>query len=287
MHMKKIFIIVAALLMSTITQPRYVVETIKAVVHGEDKDDIAIITLMDVTRRGISGDIQSLPDKIFSELLWFEGKKYRILPSEEDIERHLKVVERENNISRKQLVEIFTTNGWTLEEGKEQFAKMYTANSVVQFKVSGGLFVSTKEVQTFYDENPEWIEATYTLQRGLIPYSYAQTKKQQLQIINDAIAQGKEIPGVQWSPAFTIKQDQIAADKKFLLDMKDGEISKPVNVFEGFELFKLVQASPRRLRTLDERYGQIADMLRRPKYQEILTNYKKQLYDNASIIYFD
>lgn len=284
--MKKIFVIAAIMLVSTVVQSRYVVETIKAVIHGEDKDDVAIITQMDITRRGIGGEVQSLQDRIFSKLLWFEGKKYRILPTEEDIERHLKIVERENNISRKQLIEIFTTNGWTLEEGKEQFAEMYTANSVVQFKVSGGLFVSTKEVQTFYDENPEWIDAIYTLQRGLIPYNYTQTKKEQLQIINEAIAHKKDIPGVQWSPAFTIKQDQIATDKKFLLDMKDGEISTPVDIFEGFEVFKVVQCSPRRLKTLDERYAQIADMLRRPKYQEILTNYKKQLYDNASIIYF-
>ena len=284
--MKICKIMSALLLLSSVMQARELVNTIKAVVYGEDKEDIALITLVEITRPGIDGAVHTLEDKIFSKLLWFEGKKYRILPSEEDMERNLKIVEKDNNISRKQLIDMFAASGYTFEEGKEQFSEMYTVNSCIDFKVRSGLFVSHKEVQAYYDENPEYVDATYTLQRGLVSYNYAQSTQEQARSITDAIARKKTVPGVVWSPSFTIKQDQLAADKAYVRTMKEGDISAPIATAEGFELFKVVTIMPRRLKTLDERYAQIADMLRRPKYQEILSNYKKQLYDNASIIYF-
>lgn len=284
--MKIYKIMSALLLLSSVIQARELVNTIKAVVYGEDKEDIALITLVEITRPGIDGAVHTLEDKIFSKLLWFEGKKYRILPSEEDIERNLKIVEKDNNISRKQLIDMFAASGYTFEEGKEQFSEMYTVNSIIDFKVRGGLFVSHKEVQAYYDENPEYVDATYTLQRGLVAYNYTQSAQEQARSITDAITRKKTVPGIVWSPSFTIKQDQLAADKAYIRTMKEGDISMPITTAEGFELFKVVAIMPRRLKTLDERYAQIADMLRRPKYQEILSNYKKQLYDNASIIYF-
>lgn len=284
--MNKKYIYLAALLLTSYAHGRFVIDTIKAVVYGEDKDDVAIITMSDITRPGIDGAVHSLDGRIFEKLLWFDGKKHRILPSDEDIDRHLKMVERENNIGRKELIGIFKAGGYTFEEGKEQFGVMYTVNAMIDFKVRGGLFVSQKEVRAYYDDNPEYVDATYTLQRGLIPYNYQQTQQEQMQSINQARAQSKPILGLSWSPAFALKQEEMAADKAFIQTMQPGAISEPVPVAGGFEVFKLVSVTPRRLRTFDERYGQIADLLRRPKYQEILKNYKKQLYDNASVVYF-
>jgi len=288
----KYIALLSIILFSSVVQTyktRTVVDTIVAVVYGEDKDDIAVITKSDITRPGIDGAIHGLDDKIFEKLLWFDAKKYRILQSEnkdEIIERHLKSVERENNISRKDLIEIFRKAGYTFEEGKEQFGVMYTVNAMIDFKVRGGLFVSQKEVQSYYDENPEYVDATYILQRGLIPYDYSKTENEQLHEVSKQLAHTEKISNVEWAPAITIKQDQMAPSIAFIIDMKAGDISSPVLTKDGIEVFKLINVTPRRLRTFDERYAQIAEMLRRPKYQEILTNYKKELHDRASIVYF-
>lgn len=280
----------SALLLSVVnnafTDRRYVVDTIKAVVYGEDADDSAIVTLSDITRPGIDGAVHALDDRVFEKLLWFDGKKHRILPTEEDIERHLKVVERENNIGRKELIEIFANGGYTLEEGKEQFGTMYTVNAMIDFKVRGGLFVSQKEVELYYKENPEHVDATYLLKRGVIPYDYTISDQKQFTIITQAIADKKEIPGALWSPAFSVAQNQISSDIAFVANMQADEISDPIPTADGITVFKVVDVTPHRLKTLDERYAQIADLLRRPKYQEILTTYKVQLYDHASIVYF-
>ena len=54
----------------------------------------------------------------------------------------------------------------------------------------------------------------------------------------------------------------------------------------GFELLKMVTKKEKRLKPLDERYREIADILRRPKYEELLTQYKQSLWDASSIVYF-
>jgi len=268
------------------TDKRYVVDTIKAVVYGEDADDSAIITLSDITRPGIDGAVHTLDERVFEKLLWFDGKKHRILPTEEDIERHLKVVERENNIGRKELINVFANGGYTFDEGKEQFGVMYTVNAMIDFKVRGGMFVSQKEVELYYRENPEYVDATYVLKRGVIQYNYTVSDQEQLSTIKQAIAAKKEISDVLWSPSFSVAQNQIASDIAFVTNMQADEISDPLPATDGITVFKVVDVIPRRLKTLDERYAQIAELLRRPKYQETLATYKVQLYDHASIVYF-
>ena len=268
------------------TDRRYVVDTIKAVVYGEDADDSAIVTLSDIMRPGIDGAVHTLDERVFEKLLWFDGKKHRILPSEEDIERHLKIVERENNIGRKELIVIFENGGYTFDEGKEQFGVMYTVNAMIDFKVRGSLFVSQKEVEQYYRENPEYVDATYLLKRGVISYDYSISEGEQSSIIKQAIVDKNEVPDVVWSPAFSVVQGKMAPNIVFVTDMQADEISEPIASPDGIMIFKVVDVTQRRLKTLDERYASIADLLRRPKYQEILTTYKVQLYDHASIVYF-
>lgn len=289
MNIKQYFftmLLILIIAVNTAFAQRFVVDTIKAVVYGEDADDCALITLSDITRPGIDGMVHTLDEKVFEKLLWFDGKKHRILPSEEDIERHLKAVERENNIGRKELIQIFANGGYTFEEGREQFGVMYTVNSMIDFKVRGGLFVSQKEVEQYYHEHPEYIETSYMLKRGIVPYDYALLQNEQIKQVEHAIKNHEEISNIQWSPAFSIAENQLAQDLQSIKVLSPNDISDPVITTDGITLFKIVDITPRRLKTLDERYAQIADLLRRPKYQEILADYKVQLYDHASIVYF-
>jgi len=68
--------------------------------------------------------------------------------------------------------------------------------------------------------------------------------------------------------------------------MEPGDISLPIEISDGFELFRLKEKTEERVLTLDERYREIADILRQPKYEELLQAYKDSLFDAASITYF-
>ncbi len=271
---------------NTVYARRELIDTTKAAVYGYEVEDIAVITLSDITRPGIDGVVHTLDERIFEKLLWFDGKKHRILPTEDDINRHLDAVKRANDMSDKQLIATFNAGGFTYEEGKEQFGIMYTVNTMIDFKVRGGLFVSRSDVQEYYNQHPEYSEAELLLKQGFVPFDYSMTQQQQFDGIVHAIDNKSIIKGMQWSPPFTVLQTSISEDTRFLLELDVNEISTPLIVRNGFELFQLLGKTERRLKTLDERYGEISELLRRPKYQEILTNYKMQLYDNAAIVYF-
>ena len=52
-----------------------------------------------------------------------------------------------------------------------------------------------------------------------------------------------------------------------------------------FELLRLIEKAPEHNKTLDERYRDIVDILRRPKYEELMQKYRDQLMKQVSIIY--
>ena len=84
-----------------------------------------------------------------------------------------------------------------------------------------------------------------------------------------------------------MNEEDLAADKKFIAQLNPNDISLPQEKFNGFEMFRMVAKRAQRLKTLDERYGQIVTLLRRPKYSELMGKFQKELMDNASIIIFD
>jgi hypothetical protein len=67
--------------------------------------------------------------------------------------------------------------------------------------------------------------------------------------------------------------------------MKVGEIAGPEETAEGFVLLSLVAQQPERLRSLDERHREIEEILRRPRFESLMTEYKKHLAETASVSY--
>ncbi len=263
----------------------YLIDTITAVVFGAE--DTSIITKSDINRPALDGAIRSLDDIIFEKLVFQDAKKYKMLPDEDAIDKHLKAVQRENNLSFDQLKDIFKSAGYSYDEGREQFGIMSAVSSVLDFKIRSRLIVPEKDIIAYCNAHPEIEEASYQLQRTVIPFAVTQNKEEQKKEIIAGTKNGNEPAGLEWSPAFWINRSDIADNKKFIVALKIHELSEPNELKEGFELFKKIDEKEERTRSLEERYRDIADILRRPKYEELFANYKKEMFDIASILYFD
>ncbi len=68
--------------------------------------------------------------------------------------------------------------------------------------------------------------------------------------------------------------------------MKQGDISLPQGIDGGFEVYRLADKKERKVRTLDERRLEIENELRMPRFERLFTNYKAQLFDSTSVLYF-
>ncbi|MFI5332910.1 MAG: hypothetical protein ACHQVS_02290 [Candidatus Babeliales bacterium] len=263
----------------------FTINKIVASIYTEE--DSAIITQLDVERLTLQGEKRTLEEIIFEKLVFLDAKAHKVVPDEEAIDRYLQTVQRENNLTLDQLKMIFKSAGYTYEEGREQFAIMSTVNSMIDYKIRSRLIVPEKDIDAYYKAHPEMEEPRYYVEMAAVPWS-SEYEGEEFKHRLILYAQGKkDFPDISWNEPFWISKIDIAEDKEFITQLKEGQISNPYEGVQGFELYRVKEIQPERLKPLEgDRYKEISDLLRRPRFEQLMTEYKKELFDNASIVYY-
>lgn len=260
------------------------IDGIKAIIYGET--ETVIITESEITRPGLDGQPKSLDDLILENLVYLDAKRMGAMPDAEAMQRHWEAIKKQNNLSEDDMRGVAAQAGYTLPEAKMQLGRMSAINQMLEMKVKSGLFVTQQEVEKYYHANPEVEQAEYDIARAVVPFS-AMPLRDELRGYLAAVAKdGRDDSLVQWSEPFVLMHSEIAQDKNFIYKMKVGEISQPFEVYNGFEMFKLVSKIPERVVPLSERYDAIEHFLKAPKYKELMDAYKKELYDKATVVVY-
>jgi len=257
-------------------------DQIDVVIVGHDNTEI--ITKSDLDRQSLGGGYRSQDDIIFEKVVLLDAKKHQIPNDPEAVDAGFAQMQREHNLTQEDIEEIFKASGYTYEEGREQFQVMQMVNTMLDIKVRSNLIVPRRDVEVYYNEHPEVVEATYTLERLFVPFSSTVSKQKQKQKIVHSIKTKKTVLDAQVGVVFTLNHSDIAPKKRYIYTMEVGDISLPEEVAGGFEMFRLVSKTPEYRKSLEEMYRDIVDILRRPKYEELLEKYREQLLNNVSII---
>lgn len=260
----------------------YLVDKIEAVVFAPE--GTKVITQSELARPGLDGRNRTLDDLILERLLLLDALKFKMIPDDETIDKYLANIQRENNLTLDGLKKIFKSAGYSYEEGREQFGMMSIVNQLLDFKIRSRLIVPEKEVIAYYNENPEAIEATYFIERAIVPYIFGKTHEQQQEEIELFIKHGIGLLSIDWQAPYWMAHSEFAHDKMFIVDLQPGSISAPQATMDGFELFRVKDSKPAHNRPLEDRYREIVEVLRKPKYEQLMDEYKKQLFDTASIL---
>lgn len=245
-----------------------------------------VVTQSDLIRPSLAGTQRTLDEIIFESLVYLDAQKFKIMSDDESVDKYLSAVQKENNLTMDQLKDIFAQSGYSYQEGREQFKRLQTVNMLLDMKIRQNLIVPKKAVEDYYNENPVTEPAAYEIQRTLIPYKPGAEKALQKAELVELVKTGKGAKAIVWSEPFWIEQEDIAEDKAFLLKLKKGQIYLPIETQDGFELFRLKDKKESRVVPLDERYKEIVEILKRPKYNQLMDEYKKKLFDSVSILYF-
>lgn len=265
---------------------RYRIDGVQTVIFGRESVDI--ITYSDIMRPGLDGALRSLDDIKLERLLYQDAKAMKMLPDEEAIDRHLKMIQRENNLTSEQLNEVFKAAGYTYAEGREQFRIMTSVNQVIDFKIRSKLAtVPEREVLAYFDANPIYEEASYKIERAFVPLSSTSNAAELRKQLEAHARHKKPFDGIEWSPPFWVSEEDLSEDKQFITQLEVDEVSMPVEIPGGFELFRLKEKREHRLQPLEKRYTDIANTLRKPRYEKLFEEYKKSLFESASILDFD
>ncbi len=290
---KNIFIVLCFICYVTVSQSNEQVDTsnfilldqIDAVIIG--RDDAEIITQSDLERQSLGGGYRTQEDVIFEKMVLLDAKKHQISNDPEAVDAGIAQMQREHNLTQKDIEEIFEASGYTYEEGREQFQIMQMINTMLDIKVRSNLIVPRKDVETYYNEHPETIEATYTLERLFVPFAPKISKQALRRKIEHYIKTGRGVLNIEQGVVFTISHSEVAPKKQFIYTMEPGDVSAPEEVSGGFEMFRLVSKTSEYRKSLEESYRDIVEILRRPKYEELLENYRDQLFKSVSIIYMN
>jgi len=258
-------------------------DSLQAVIFTLDGNEI--ITQSDVMRTSLQGERRSLEDILFETLTYLDAKKHKIEPDEDAVDRYLAKIMEENGINLQQMEEIFRQGGRSLKEGREELRKLQAVGAMIDFKIRSNLIVPRKDVEAYYNAHPEVTPARYSLRYVQIPFYTIMTKaEQQKDLIKKIRAEGIDFLGL--SEPFWVTHGEVAEEKEFIYALKPGKISAPHLSPDGFEFYYMAEKIEGRTIPLEERYRDIVNTLLQPKYTQLLAEYRKQLFDNASIIYF-
>lgn len=287
----KMHILVLLLFVSSIvcadtvdTSNLVLLDQIEVVIYGQE--DVEIITKSDMERPSLGGGFRTQDEIVFEREVLLDAKKHHLPQDDEAIDAYLIQVQREHNLSQEDLENIFISSGYTIEEGRQQLQMLQTVNTMLDIKIRSNLIVPRRDVEEYYKKNPVVIEATYTLERAFVPQSKSMSRDALYNVLVKYAETGKGVAGVAWGDSFTINHSDVAESKQFIYTMEPGKISLPQEIAGGFEIFRLVEKTPETVKSLDESYREIVDILRRPKYEELMENYRQLLLKNASIVYF-
>lgn len=256
-------------------------DTIHVVLYAQEGAEI--VTLSDVRRPSLSGQPRTQEDIIFEQLINLDAKKHKVQPTEEEVDRYLNAIQRDNNITAEQLEQVFASVGFTKEEGRGEIARMNAVNTMMDYKIRSNLVVPRKEVEEYYQANPQYTPDERIVEQLYVPYAKVSDTDAK-EAITNFIKKGTGIDGVSWSSPFSITREEIAAEKEFIFSMKRGEVSEVEDNGSGYETYRIVEVKEPRLLTLDERYMEIVSTLRQPLYEQKLQEYKDKLYSSAAVV---
>lgn len=267
---------------------RLLLDDITAIVHGPVTD--TIITRSDLEYPGVDGVKRSV-DALETEALIVQGADLlKMIPTDAEIEADLSNVRAENNLTPDELKEIFKAAGYSEEHGRKQFGNMRAISQIIGFKVGNRIVISEDDINRYYNENSEITPARYQLSHVVVvipvgaSVSDRNKIKQQLIIYTKNGVMPVDMPIV-WSNPYWLENGEIAEDKSFIHQLELGDIATPYDSGQSFVLFKLVDKHKESKAALAERHDAIANRLRELRYKELMAEYKKELFENASIVY--
>lgn len=284
--MKKIYIITAFLCIASPARAvRYLVDKIDAVIMGHQQMDAftELIMRSDTTRPNLLGQIITLEEAIQEACYYTDARRLRAVMNDEQVESVMIALQHAYNLTREGLEEVMKGLGYSVAEGRRQLGRMNTVNQLIEMRVTGNIFVTKDEIETYYKEHPSYHDGIYTLQRAVIPFS-GDSIAQEIAITQLLAAHADGLQA-SWSDPFEIGFSEIASDKAAIHTASVGNSVLTGKTSQGFELYRLVARKEPTLKTLAEAYDDISDALRKPQAEILMAEYKEALGKKLVIEY--
>lgn|GEM_PF-3093896 len=253
-------------------------EVIAIIYHAEGNEPV----LYSDTLTSIDGQERTLQDVIIERLMVLDARKYKILVSDEELDRFIGLLLTQNKWTRSDLVMFLDERGYTLADGRELLRNKQMINQIIDYKVRSDkrMMISRDQALEYYKGHPSKEEATFTLDIAYVPAS--EYKKSEL----EALIKAKKLPKeIAFDEPFTLKESELAADRQFIAKEKPGAVVLIEELEDGFEITRLVEKTVACEIPFDTAYSAIVSQMRQERFGQVLESYRSELLENAHIKY--
>ena len=218
-------------------------------------------------------------DEAIADELWVQRAKARNLePSDLDIDKQIISMKQQNNlmelsdeeVDQRLIVEL----GMNLERYRLMVKRASAASRAQSQELWGRCTVRAREVEDYCKKHPQVTTARYRFK--LAPLTEVQTAKWNI---------GGTVPeDIEWDEFDWIEKPRLATHLRVVTSMKPGEISKPIKTASGYVAVQLIEKVAAREQSLQERYGEVEQLLRNEKMDVASIAMGKELFKDAIIV---
>ncbi|MFH0898426.1 MAG: peptidyl-prolyl cis-trans isomerase [bacterium] len=223
----------------------------------------------------------TLEEAIQEELLFQKAMEKNPLSKEQieqDVQRQIVALKTQSNkgkMSDEEFDKELKESGYTLPMYKKQLARLIAVENIKKLEIDEGVFVSSQEVEAYYNNNPEYQEEAFHLKKAVL----TEEKKDSYQ----KLIKEKKIT---WDDLDWVEKRNIDTQFSLLFTMNKGDISTPVKIDDNkYIIFNIVNKKERKLKELTNRYTSIEKHLRDQKRDSVLSKLLEDLEKKASIVY--
>lgn len=254
----------------------FVEDEIVSVIY--DEQEPIVITKSDVQKVPLMGGVHTLEKIQRDALICRDARNLSVTIPDEAIERSLTQIQKQNNLSAEQFEKLLAAEGLSLDAYRVELKRLYTVNSMLDFRVHSRAVVSYESILHFYQQNPVFTDAQYHVAVKQIMYDKTvDTKK----ITKKFVLK----PDTYWNTHFWITQKELAQEKYFITQMNVGAVEL-VRDAQYYTIYKLLEKKEPEQVLLKDRYDQIVAALKKPLEQELEKQYCEELFKNAIMINF-
>lgn len=263
-------------------------DKIDSIVCGSEKN--TPITATDINwKRDLTNKFIPLQKQIETEIVNQQIVSEKIPMEPDAAEKYVKSIQKQNNFSEADMTHWFNEVGRTYKEGLDLLMSQYNNEYFLHHKFKSQLAPTEEEILAYYEDNPEFIEATVKLRATRVPYD-SQANKEELKADLEAMIKQeleKKESEIVWSEPVIAIQEDLSDDQLFLLDMKPGEIKLIDDENEHyFGLYQLLENNPASIVSLEDRRTMIVDILNRKALEKMFSDYNKAVKEYIEVIKF-
>jgi peptidyl-prolyl cis-trans isomerase SurA len=286
------------LLCGAASAPAEVISRIAAVVNDEIITTRQLEQRMDAqTPDEAMSREQMLENMITDILVEQRAAEIGIGVSDEDIDRAVADVERQNDITTAQLEQALVAQGMSMREYREQLRSQILRFKLTGIEVKSKADVTNHEIESYYNEHQDEYRqpARIRLSRISIPLkvegkeTYAQAEEMRKDLDNghsveDILERFPSRLGAEGGDMGYFKPGELSPMFNEALEgLKEGEVTDILQSDETLHILRVEESSPGRTAPIEEVKDKIAAQLRQEKMEHELEKWRKDLRESAYI----